>query len=185
MTQTHTSNENEAMILFHLHRYANLFSEFDAREMTERTFSADFLEELHHQVDARDEPVAGITFVMPHSKRNENDEATIKTRIVAYFRRHIRQVQKARRFAILKSALMLISGAVLMTLVTYISSLEASKHFPFTAIRSLIEPASWFLMWEGMNHYTSRMNELKLDLNLYEKILKEHDNIRFVSEEHQ
>ncbi|HXK37991.1 MAG TPA: hypothetical protein VJ579_02905 [Candidatus Paceibacterota bacterium] len=183
MEQTQSQRGNDDTILFHIHRYPNIFSEFDARPFSRRSLSSDFLEELHRQIHAHENPISGFTFVLPPEKRDAESEVIIKERLTAYLRKHISQVRTAKRAAMRHSAAMLLSGAVLMSLTTYIISLESASHFPYTIIRALIEPASWFLLWEGINRYTSRMNELKLDIALREKIAESYANIQFVSEE--
>lgn len=177
------SNQSERnTVLFHIHRYANIFSEFDARSLERRSFSIDFIDELNREIHTHEEPVSGITFIIPSEKRNEESEKIIKERLSAYLLKHISEVQAAKRSATMRSAQMMISGAILMSLITYIMSLESSARFPLTIIRALIEPASWFLLWEGINRYTSRMNELKLDIALHEKIAQNYTNIQFASE---
>jgi hypothetical protein len=183
MEQTQAQQGRDDTVLFHIHRYANIFSEFDARSLERRSFSSDFIDELNKEIHTHEEPVSGITFVIPKEKRNEESEKIIKERLSTYLLKHISEVKAAKRSAMIRSAKMMISGALLMSLITYIMSLESSAHFPLTIIRALIEPASWFLLWEGINRYTSRMNELKLDIILHEKIAKNYTNIQFASEE--
>lgn len=176
------NDSNEATILLHIDKYSNIFSDFDARPLVERTLSIDFTEELRRQLYARDESISGITFILPGSERNHKDEEAIKERMIGYFKKHIHRIEAAKRYAILRTALMLLAGAIGMVLASYIVSFESVKKFPYSLIRVLIEPASWFLLWEGMNRYAAKMEELRPDMELYAKITKSHGNINFVSE---
>lgn len=180
----HLHNLDAEMIHLRIDRYEDIFSDFDARPLTERTLSADFIDELKRQLYARDAHIAGITFQIPQSKRNEADELAIRERILAYFKKRLHERTTAHTRVINRSSIMILCGVFGMALASYVSSHAQASSYPFAVLRVLLEPASWFLLWEGSNQRFFRIHEMTPELDLYTKIVKPHADIRFMSSGH-
>lgn len=179
MEHKHQNSTEGAMVYINIDRYEDIFSDFDARPFSERTLSTDFTDEIRRQLYARNESILGINFKLPETIRNKKIEEEIQSRLISHFRKHVHQTQQARRYIIKRSIFMVLAGVIGMITTSYITTFEQVHRFPFSLFRVLLEPAAWFLLWEGANQYFSRMEEIRPDIELYAKISKEHADIHF------
>lgn len=182
MEHTHANSEYGDAIYLHIDRYEDIFSDFDARPIAERTLSEDFIEELQRQLYMRDELITGVIFLMPEARRNQADEDAIGERLAAYFRRRVHIDQEARNKVAKRGDMMILAGIAVMSLASFVFTMESDHAFPYSLLRVLLEPASWFLLWEGMNQRFFKISEASPKLDLYTRISRAHANIQFISE---
>lgn len=181
MEHAHQHDNHGDMILLRIDRYEDIFSDFDARPVAERTLSADFIEEIQRQLYMREETITGIIFQIPEAKRKHAEEEAIRERLISYFKKRLHQKQEAQKKIIHRGSLMILTGVVGSLGAAYLTSHEDVARFPYSFFRVLIEPAAWFLLWEGSNQRFFRANEFTPEIELITKISKAHADIRFAS----
>jgi hypothetical protein len=125
--------------------------------------------------------------LVPKTKRNPKDEILINKRLRSHFRKHYEIVRK--EVSRLKKIGMSMVGIGFFLGILVVLVLENVSHnidhsvifqnplawllmiFP-SVILVLMEPASWFLIWEGFNKIVFDWEEKKPDLEFYEKMTK-------------
>jgi len=159
----------ESSISIILDTYDDIFSDFDARGYGERALSDDFLPEIKRA--AKDKPSGDLqlSLLMPKDLRNLSVENTIKHRLKEHFKRHAhidhKGLVKTRNLGIL----MILIGAILGVLATALYDF-GNKSFLSKFILILMEPASWFNIWEGMNHVFFESKDLKQEFVFNDKM---------------
>ena len=155
-----------------LETYDDIFSDFDPRPYAQRALSDDFLLEAMKASRDRGQDSCELKFLIAPEVRSHTHESVIKKRLHDYFIKQHHIFEKERKGIIKKGFLFIISGVLLMLIGTLISVFYLGKHFIFSFLVVLIEPAGWFLFWEGLNHaiYESKRNSP--NLNFYKKMSK-------------
>lgn len=155
-----------------LEGYDDIFSDFDPSPYSHRILSDDFLLEAMKASRDRGKDGGELKFLIAPEVRNHNHEAIIKKRLHDYFIKQYHLLEKERKGIISKGFLFIICGVLLMLFGSVISAFYLDKHFIYNFIFVLVEPAGWFLFWEGLNHaiYESKKNQP--NLNFYKKMSK-------------
>lgn len=162
------TNLREGNISLILDSYDDLFSDFDPRPYSERALSDDFLIECKKA--ARDkEGKFELRFFVPKSKRNISDEVKIKKRLREHFMRHYFDLERQIRKTRFTGVGWFILGAILMLISTFLVGMD-QKNFFFKFLLILLEPAGWFLFWEGLNYVFMEYKEMVPDFNFYKKM---------------
>jgi len=149
--------------------YTDIFSDFDSRHFSQRTLSDDFLIEAKK---ASKEKIAGLelNFLIPKAVRKPNEESVIRKRLKDYFKKqhHLEKMKilNIRKFGARFSSI----GIILMFLATFILFNFPEKSFLMSFLVVLLEPAGWFLLWEGMNQMIFEPKKLKEDMEFYRKM---------------
>lgn len=154
-----------------LDTYDDIFSDFDPRPFSQRVLSDDFLREAKKA--SLDKP-SGIElkFLIPKDIRNSETEAMIKKRIHDYFKKHSLEMQKEIKSTIKKGILITLFGSFIMIAATSISLWYHDSGLLPTFLVVLLEPAGWFLVWEGLNNMFLDTKPFKTDLAFYQKLAK-------------
>lgn len=154
-----------------LDTYDDIFSDFDPRPFSERALSDDFL--LEAKKASRDKKTGiELTFLIPAAQRNFQKENTIKKRLREHFKNHHASLHN-EMLGIKKSGLgFLAIGIILMFLATFILFKYSEKGLLFSFLITLLEPAGWFLFWEGLNLIIFESKKISPDLTFYEKMIK-------------
>ena len=153
-----------------LDTYDDIFSDFDPRPYSERALSDDFLMEAKRAT--RDKPAGAIELklLLPENQRDSNKEAIIKHRLKEHFQKHNREFKGKRKKLALQGIAFVLFGIILM----FIASLILFKSQQDSLIRSflivLLEPAGWFLFWEGLNLVIFESKKIQPDFLFYEKM---------------
>jgi hypothetical protein len=176
-----------SQITLTLDTYDDLFSDFDPRPYIERALSIDFLSEIKGASREKPNGAIELKLLVPKVKRNQKDETLIIKRLRNHFRKHYEMLRKEVKKIKKIGALMIGVGFFVGILVVLV--IEGVTHnmdhsmffqnpliwlatiFP-SVILVLMEPASWFLIWEGMNKIAFHWQEKKPDLDFYEKMTK-------------
>ncbi|HNV00885.1 MAG TPA: hypothetical protein PKK60_00455 [archaeon] len=176
-----------SQITLTLDTYDDLFSDFDPRPYIERALSIDFLSEIKGASREKPNGAIELKLLVPKVKRNQKDETLIIKRLRNHFRKHYEMLRKEVKKIKKIGALMIGVGFFVGILVVLV--IEGVTHnmdhsmffqnpliwlvtiFP-SVILVLMEPASWFLIWEGMNKIVFDWQEKKPDLDFYEKMTK-------------
>jgi hypothetical protein len=159
--------------------YTDIFSDFDPRPYSERTLSDDFLYEAKK---ASRETIPGrveLKLLIPKKRRNLRHEAIIKKRLHEYFSARAYMLQEMKKGILKQGFAFLFVGVAIMLFTTYMLFESDGKSFITTFLSVLMEPAGWFLFWEGLHLVVFGSKERKNDLEFNEKMSK--STITFMS----
>ena len=148
MARVHTHDETQEIAL-RLDHYEDIFSDFDSRHFSKRALSVDFLEELKRA--SRDkEGVIELILSVPARERSESHDQTIRERLRDHSKKHLQMLVREKRRVLWFGTGMLILGIVCMLLATRIIFEDPTDNFWLSFLVVFLEPAAWFLLWEGM-----------------------------------
>jgi hypothetical protein len=143
-------NLKEGNVSLVLDKYQDLFSDFDARPLQQKSLSVDFLEETKRAIIDKKGKLQ-MNLFMPKKLRNFKDETTIKKRLSEHFRRHKELENKEYKKLISKGIKFVTFGVIVMFLASLIL-FKYSEGSIFTSFLVVfLEPAGWFLFWEGLD----------------------------------
>jgi len=160
--------------------YGDIFSDFDPRPISQKALSDDFLSEAKKAGKESATGSVELKLLIPDEKRDHRQEKIIKKRLRRHFNKHRHQLHMEKKKIIKEGAKLAGFGIVIMFLTAFI-------HFKFPISDSLLlsffiiilEPAGWFLFWEGMNLVIFRSRAQNPDFEFYDKMSK--CNIGFMS----
>jgi len=140
----------ESNISLRIEGYNDIFSSFDPRPFSQRALSTDFLAEAKRASRDKEEGTEIILFA-PHSIRDFQAEKTIKKRLKQHFRRHEILFFKEYKSIIRRGISFVVSGIILMFFAALALFYSPEKSLLFNFLVILLEPAGWFLFWEGLD----------------------------------
>lgn len=152
-----------------LNDYNDLFSDFDPRSYSERSISHDFLHELNGAVLDKQSGLVEISLLVPRGLREIDAELVIKKRLRAHFKKHFEQLRTEKRRIRTRGLAFSILGAVIGVLAIFLS-VQIINIIAKNAALILLEPASWFFMWNGLDHLFFLHLGKKSELDFYEKM---------------
>lgn len=151
--------------------YNDIFSDFDPRPYSQRALSHDFLPEIKRAVQDQTSGVVELRLLIPEDQRSVSTEAVIKQRLKDHFKRHNELLNVELRGVRVTGILMVVIGAILGVIATWLYGFE-EKSFLFKFILILMEPASWFSIWEGMYHIFFEAKDILAEFKFYHKMTK-------------
>jgi len=152
-----------------LDTYDDIFSDFDPRPYSVRALSQDFLEELKRGSVDKVSGDIELTLLIPTSQKDRNRELIIEERLRDHFKKHhaslLKKVWRVKKMG----GVMVFVGTFLGTSVAIANMLLKPT---FTSVFALVflEPASWFLIWEGLGKIFEGWHSYKPDLEFYKKM---------------
>jgi len=148
------------------------------RTEDKRALSVDFLDEIKRA--ANDKSDDGIEFILNvlQSERDENREAVITNRLFAHFMRHRDLLQKDKRKVLKRGIVMIVLGIISMIGATLVLS-QDSKELLASFLVIFLEPAAWFLLWEGSDQILFNSKEINPELDFYRKMSDSRGKIEF------
>jgi len=181
MENTTYSPEETREISLRLEQYDDIFSDFDIRPYSKRALSVDFLEEIKRA--SSDKKVENIELVLfaPEKERSEAHEATIRERLAAHFKRHYHLLLEEKQRMIRLGSSMVGMGIVFMVIATIIVFKDPRQSLLLSFLLVFLEPAAWFLLWEGMDQIFFNSKSINPELNFYRKMFSSHRQIHFKS----
>ena len=151
-----------------LDSYDDIFSDFDPRPYSERALSDDFLNESRKAARDKQRTVE-LKFLIPASLRNLSVEAKIRRRLKEHFKKHHSELQKEASSVVRRGIGLSATGFVFMIIATYLYDFD-NTYFLITFVRTLFEPAGWFMMWYGLDQIFYTKNEHRQELEFYAKM---------------
>jgi hypothetical protein len=148
--------------------YDDIFSDFDPRPFEVRELSDDFLREVRRASTQKASSVE-LKLMVPKAKRNLQQEAVIRRRILAYFKDRLHHMHAEIGRMRSKSVWYIAAGMALMLLATYVSSL-GSQDFIKKFLFVFFEPAGWFIFWTGLDILFVKMADKNDDHDFYRKL---------------
>lgn len=142
--------------------YDDLFSDFDARNYSDRYFSSDFLGELKIRTHRyRSERTLDIVFIIPKDERNAEQEALIIQRFRKFVKNRLKRNKNKHKDVIVKALAFESLGILLLVVANLISGQipELFKDF-------LLIP-SWFFVWNGLERYLINRQAIRAKFRYY------------------
>ena len=168
-------------ISLRIEQYNDIFSSFDIRPYPERSLSIDFLDEIKRAASDKDEGGIELMLHAPEKARDEDKEKSIKERLAAHFKRHYHLLLRKKRRVMKLGIGMVIMGVVSMVVATLIVFKDPSENLFLSFLLVFLEPAAWFLLWEGMDQIIFNSKNVSPDLDFYRKMYASHKHISFQS----
>lgn len=181
MTTPHNQSDESQQISLRLEQYDDIFSDFDLRPYSHRALSSDFLEEIKRA--SRDKSNEGIDLALyiPEAARNPAQEPVIIERLSAHFKKHYLMVKKEKRNVLGLGIGMVVLGVICMILATYVVFEDPSHSVGLSFLVVFLEPAAWFLLWEGMDQIIFTSKNVQPELDFYRKMSHAECNTHFES----
>ena len=156
-------------VRFAINEYDDIFSDFDPRPLPLKGFSEDFLEEAKRACIVKEANMDFI-FMMPKAERNLKEEARIENRLKQYFKKHLAMLEKEKKKTIRSGLSFTAIGIVLMLAATYSFFTFRNESLWASFLTILLEPASWFMFWEGLNLAVFEAKKIGPDLDFHRKM---------------
>jgi len=150
--------------------YDDIFSDFDPRPYSQRALSQDFLEEAQRASRGMASGSIVLKLLIPESKRNTSQEATIKKRLKEHFRRHYASERAEVMRLVRQGAMFTVAGIAIMFIAALVLFMYAEATLFSSFLIIFLEPAGWFLFWEGLNLIIFESKKLKPGVQFYRKM---------------
>lgn len=164
-----------------LEQYDDIFSDFDIRPYSKRALSVDFLDEIKRATNDKRDGEIELVLHAPETERNEIDESVIKERLAAHFKKHYYLLLDEKKRLMKTSTFMVFMGVISMIVATLIVFEDPTKNLFLSFLVVFLEPAAWFLLWEGMEQIMFNSKNINPDLNFYRKMHTSSENLNFRS----
>lgn len=160
--------ESGAGIPLEIDSYDDIFSDFDPRPYTHKALSGDFLMECK-KASAEKRNKIKLRFFVPKNKRDALEEIKIKKRLKEHFGKHLREKKKEIRKIRLLGTFWVIMGSAMMVLSAFLL-FDNELSFLLHLLLTLLQPAGWFFLWEGLAKILIVPLEKKPDYHFYKKM---------------
>lgn len=178
------SNEERKLKLYFrdisiwIDNYDDIFSDFDPRPYSERNISDDFLFEVRKVSIESDFRIKELKLLVPTSLRNNETEKIIIERLQSYFKKNLFHFERKVKNEKKRGLLFTLAGMSIMILASYFSYLKWDSFIKHVLV-VLLEPAGWFMVWTGLDHFVFSPRERKPELEFHKKL--SNCNIIFIS----
>ena len=152
-----------------LDTYDDIFSDFDPRPYSLRALSDDFLFEAKRSSTSKDIDDIDLILLVPKKLRAKKQETIIKKRLDYYFKNQYVRLSQEIRNRKKKGFLLLFVGALIGGVATLIYPYHTTDFFAALGV-ILLEPASWFTMWTGLEAIFHLSKQDSSDILFYEKM---------------
>ncbi len=181
MKNENTLTKEMSEINLKLEQYDDIFSDFDIRPYSKRALSVDFLDEIKRATSDKKEGEIELILHAPEAERDETNESIIKERLAAHFKRHYHLLLDEKKHLMKTSFFMVFMGVISMIAATLIVFEDPTKNLFLSFLIVFLEPAAWFLLWEGMEQIMFNSKNINPDLNFYKKMHISSENLNFKS----
>ncbi len=157
----------DSSIFLDLDSYEDLFSDFDPRPYSLKSLSGDFLHECRKASEDKKGKIR-IKLFVPKNKRDASEEIKIKKRLKDHFFKHFIEKRNGIRKLKTEGVFWTVLGSVMMILSVVLIDVPSS--FAFNLLMTLVQPAGWFFLWEGLVKILITPREKKPDYDFYKKM---------------
>ncbi|MGN6567509.1 MAG: hypothetical protein ACTHJ0_06140 [Flavipsychrobacter sp.] len=158
-----------------LDSYDDIYSDFDSRHYLKRRISEDFIDELRMSLKYRPDNPDTLQLLLPAQVRNAEIEKEILSSIKEQFRERMQIYEDKRKRTWLQGLSLLISGMILMAADAYI--VYKASYFN-TLLKVAMEPASWFMIWTGLDVLIYDYRKTRSDADFYKCLHQLHIHFR-------
>jgi len=151
--------------------YEDLFSDFDPRPFTERAVSDDFISEMNKFTEEKDERVRTLRFQIPEKMRDEKAERIIINRLTNDFRREYLRFAEEVKTGRRRAFFIALFGMISLMIALIFTTAEGNK-LGYNLLRTIFEPAGWFMVWTGLDKLFFGGKNQKRKRNFYERLEK-------------
>ncbi len=166
MKKTQNVSLSNSELSIWLDSYNDIFSDFDSRAYNERTLSDDFINEVRKIAREMASDKIELKLLVPSSQRTIEAEAVIVKNMHSHFRHSFNLLDREKKREFKQGVFMTLSGFVFMIISLYFSSLS-DRSFFHNAIRVIMEPAGWFMVWTGLDHLYNNSRRKNPDHTFY------------------
>ncbi len=153
-----------------LDSYEDIFSDFDPRPYSEKGLSEDFIFEARRAALSKYPNKISFIMMLPKTKRNPKQEPIIKKRLKDYFKERYELSRKEKGKVMKEGIVFTVIGVILMFAVAYIYFIFNKGTALASFFTILLEPASWFLFWEGLDLLIFDSKKENPDLKFYREM---------------
>jgi hypothetical protein len=158
--------------------YDDIYSDFDSRHYMKRRISEDFIYELRNALKYKKERVNDLILLLPNEKRNEISEKMIVGSLGDFFSFQSEASSDKCRRKLRSGIVFGIMGVIIMILNAF-AVFKGSNTLPLIALRVVLEPAGWFLLWASFDFLFYNWQELKKEREFFKELAEM--NIHFKS----
>lgn len=149
-----------------LDNYDDLFSDFDSRPYAEKALSHDFIQECKNA--SLDKKYSfELKLSISKGKRNYENENAIKKRLKGHFQKHANQIGEEIKKIKCEGFIWCLIGIIIMFGATFLYDLN---EFSYRFLLIILEPAGWFVFWEGLRKITIEARAKKPDADFHNKM---------------
>ena len=159
----------EKQLSLWLDYYDDIYSDFDSRKYHKRRLSEDFVDELKASVKHKIGEFDKLLLLLPPEQRNEQVEKEIITSLKERFQELLAIYQQKERKIFRKGILLLLSGVLIMA-INSLLIYKGYKGYIIAVLSIIMEPASWFLVWNGLDSLVYDYRVAKNETGFYKVI---------------
>jgi hypothetical protein len=152
-----------------LDTYDDLYSDFDPRPYGKRLVSHDFINELKRNMHEISGGPVQLGLFIPEAARKREAETEIVTSLQNYFIKNLNITEHSLRKLVQQGIWMGLIGMALLLIATYMAY-EAFPGFLATAVTVVLQPAGWFLVWNGLDNIFFESRILKNERSFLRKM---------------
>jgi hypothetical protein len=139
------------------------------------------LDELKRAATGKEDEGIEMIFNIPQSERHQENEGIIRERLKAHFERHHKLLLKDKRKVLTIGIAMTIIGFSAMGAATLLLSKSTEGELLNSLLVAFLEPAAWFLLWEGLEQILFNSKNINPELEFYKKMSDTRGHIEFRS----
>jgi len=158
--------------------YDDIYSDFDSRHYLKRRISEDFLHELRIAKKYKKERITDLVLLLPQLKRVEDTERIIINSLKDFFKDQYQSHTDRYREKMNRGILLAVTGLLVMLINSYLN-FKAGNSFPVLAIKILLEPGGWFLLWLAFDLLFYDLREIAKEKEFFDELSQA--NIHFKS----
>lgn len=154
-----------------LDSYDDIYSDFDSRHYSRRRISEDFIDELRNAFKFRTEKTDDLVLLLPQPVRQEELENAISVSLKEQVQKRL-NIFKSKSAALYKKGILLLIVGIVLLLISSFIIYKSYQSYWFVMLRVILEPAGWFMIWNGLESLFYQLKDMKRELSFY-KILGE------------
>lgn len=151
--------------------YNDIFSDFDSRHYPSRRISEDFLFELRMDMRYGRQTIEELILLVPEHERKEATESVIIERLQVFFAEQYKSWKSRYRKKLRISLVMGFFGIIIMILDA-MTIFFGIHMLVIKLLSTIMEPASWFLVWTSVDYLIYDLKELKKDRDFYKMLAR-------------
>jgi hypothetical protein len=153
-----------------LDSYDDIYSNFDSRNYLRRRISDDFLHELHNALKYKKERVNDMLLLLPQESRSETNEQIIVDSLQDFFKQQYSYMADKCRKKLYNGLWLIVTGFLIMSINLFIGYKMVATTLPLIALKVLLEPAGWFLIWAAFDFLFYGYKDLLKEKRFYSEL---------------
>ncbi|HNF81992.1 MAG TPA: hypothetical protein PK325_17685, partial [Cyclobacteriaceae bacterium] len=96
-------------------------------------------------------------------------ESVIRERLRSFFDQTFSHLSASIAVTRKKGIILASAGFIVLLGASYLKDMQSAK-FAITFLVTLFEPAGWFLLWAGFDHFAATSKEKRSELSFYKRM---------------